>query len=72
MALTKLRGNIITAGTVSKTEIENLTVTADKIADLTITNAKIANGTIENSKLATPPSAGITTGKSIAMAIVFG
>ena len=69
MALTKLRGNIITAGTVSKTEIENLTVTADKIADLTITNAKIAEGTIANSKLASP---GATTGKAIAMAIVFG
>jgi len=62
MALTKLRGNIISTGTISNVKIENGTITNDKIKD----------GTIENSKLATPPSAGISTGKSIAMAIVFG
>ena len=59
MALTKLRGNIITAGTVSKIELENQTITNDKIAD----------GTIQNAKLASP---GASTGKAIAMAIVFG
>lgn len=59
MALTKLRGNIITAGTVSKIELENLTITNDKIAE----------GTIANSKLTVAPA---TTGKAIAMSIVFG
>ena len=58
MALTKLRGNIITAGTVSKIELENKTITNDKIAD----------STIQNTKLASP----FTTGKAIAMSIVFG
>ena len=49
MALTKLRGNIVSTGT--------------------ITNAKIEDGSITNAKLKTP---GATTGKAIAMAIVFG
>ena len=48
MALTKLRGNIISAGT--------------------ITNAKIEDSSIQNAKLASP----FTTGKAIAMSIVFG
>ena len=62
MALTKLRGNIVSTGTISNAKIEDGTITGDKIKD----------GTIANSKLTTPPSAGITTGKSIAMAIVLG
>ena len=49
MALTKLRGNIVSTGT--------------------ITNAKIEDGSITFAKLKTTPA---TTGKAIAMAIVFG
>ena len=48
MALTKLRANIISVGT--------------------ITNAKIEDSSIQNTKLAAP----FTTGKAIAMSIVFG
>lgn len=49
MALTKLRGNIISTGTIS--------------------NAKIEDGSITDTKLKTTPT---TTGKAIAMSIVFG
>jgi len=49
MALTKLRGNIISTGTIS--------------------NAKIEDGSILNTKLKVSPA---TTGKAIAMSIVFG
>ena len=49
MALTKLRGNIISTGTVS--------------------NAKIEEASITNDKLKIQPA---STGKSIAMSIVFG
>lgn len=59
MALTKLRGNIVSTGTITNVKIENGTITNDKIKD----------GTIANSKLASP---GASTGKAIAMAIVFG
>ena len=38
-------------------------------AEGTVTDSSIANGTITNAKLATP---GASTGKAIAMAIVFG
>lgn len=44
-------------------------VTTAKIADSAVTAAKIANSTITEAKLAFTPT---TTGKAIAMAIVFG
>ena len=72
MALTKLRGNIVSTGTISNAKIEDGSLANVKLLDGTITGDKIKDGTIANSKLTTPPSPGVTTGKSIAMAIVFG
>ena len=57
---------------------ENATITNTKIASSTITNTEIASGTITNTQLAANVAAAnlgftpATTGKSIAMAIVFG
>jgi hypothetical protein len=47
----------------------NYTITKFVPADGTVTDAAIADATITNAKLATP---GASTGKAIAMAIVFG
>ena len=47
----------------------NYTISKFIPAEGTVTDSSIANGTITNAKLATP---GASTGKAIAMAIVFG
>lgn len=64
--------------TISNTKIANASITNTQIASATITNTQIASGTITNTQLAANVAAtnlGFTpasTGKSIAMAIVFG
>ena len=68
----------IAAGAVVEADIATGAVTATKIANATITNTQIASGTITNTQLAANVAAAnlgftpATTGKSIAMAIVFG
>ena len=68
----------IAADTIVAADIADTTITAAKIADNTITAGKIANATITNSQLASGVAAAnlgftpATTGKAIAMSIVFG
>ena len=59
MALTKLRGNIVSASTLTGVKFEAGSITNDQIKD----------GTIATNKLAVAPT---STGKAIAMSIVFG
>lgn len=71
---TKIADGAITAakiadGTVVAAEIADGAVTGPKIGLTAINANNIVDGTITNAKLATP---GATTGKAIAMAIVFG
>lgn len=58
-----LLGSVAQVGVVSDD-----TITTAKIQNAAITNDKIADNTISNSKLTTP----FTTGKAVAVAIVFG
>jgi hypothetical protein len=64
--------------TITAAQIANATVTAAQIANATITATQVANATITNTQLAANVAAtnlGFTpasTGKSIAMSIVFG
>lgn len=73
-----ITNNLIADYTITATKIANTTITAAQIANTTITAAKIANATITNTQLAANVAAtnlGFTpasTGKAIAMAIVFG
>lgn len=59
----KLQNNAVT-----EPKIAANAVTTAKIQNAAITNDKIADSTISNSKLTTP----FTTGKAVAVAIVFG
>ena len=56
-------------GSVTSQKIITGAVTGDKLGLTSINANNIVNGTITNAKLASP---GATTGKAIAMAIVFG
>ena len=78
MALTRLRGNIISDNSITGSlqiaplsivgsKLQANIIASDKIIANTIINDDIADGTIENVKLASP----FSTGKAIAMAIVF-
>lgn len=83
-----LRTGTVGAGSITSTELANDSVTSAKIAantivagdiaDYTITATKIANSAITNSQLAANVAATnlgftpATTGKAIAMSIVFG
>jgi hypothetical protein len=68
----------IATGAVSATELASNSVTTAKITDSNVTTAKIANGAVTADKIA--PGAAVSnigftpssTGKSIAMSIVFG
>ena len=68
----------IASEAVTAAKIANVTITSAQIANATITNTQIASGTITNTQLAANVAATnlgftpATTGKSIAMAIVFG
>jgi hypothetical protein len=68
---------VVNPGAIGTTELANNAVTTSKIADEAITEARIADSAVTNAKLASGAAAsnlGFTpasTGKSIAMAIVF-
>lgn len=83
ISTTELAANAVTtakiaAEAVTAAKIANVTITSAQIANATITNTQIASGTITNTQLAANVAAAnlgftpATTGKSIAMAIVFG
>jgi hypothetical protein len=64
-----ITGDKIGLTAITSNLIASAAVTGDKIGLTAINANNIVNGTITNAKLATP---GATTGKAIAMAIVFG
>jgi len=64
-----ITGDKIAVGQITSNLIASAAVTGDKIGLTAINANNIVNATITNAKLATP---GATTGKAIAMAIVFG
>ena len=64
-----ITGDKIAVGQITSNLIASAAITGDKIGLTAINANNIVNGTITNAKLATP---GATTGKAIAMAIVFG
>jgi len=70
----KIQTNAITGDKIAPTTLTgnllaSATITGDKIGLTAINANNIVDGTITNAKLASP---GATTGKAIAMAIVFG
>ena len=69
IGLTAITSNLIAASAVTSTAIAASAVTGDKIGLTAINANNIVVGSITNDRLATP---GATTGKSIAMSIVFG
>ena len=79
IAPTTLTGNLLASATITGDKIGLTAITSNLIASAAITGDKIGltainannivDGTITNAKLASP---GATTGKAIAMAIVFG
>ena len=62
-------GDKIAVGQITSNLIASAAITGDKIGLTAINANNIVDGTITNAKLTTP---GATTGKAIAMAIVFG
>jgi hypothetical protein len=58
----------IAAGTISTSDLADGSITGPKLGATAINANNIVDGAITNTKLATP----FTTGKSIAMSIVFG
>lgn len=69
IGLTAINANNIVDGAINTAEIASQAVTGDKIGLTAINANNIVVGSITNDRLATP---GATTGKSIAMSIVFG
>ena len=69
IGLTAITSNLIAASAVTSAAIAASAVTGDKIGLTAINANNIVVGSITNDRLATP---GATTGKSIAMSIVFG
>ena len=69
IALSQITSNLMAASAVTSTAIAASAVTGDKIGLTAINANNIVVGSITNDRLATP---GATTGKSIAMSIVFG
>ena len=69
IAPTTITGNLLASATITGDKIGSAAVTGDKIGLTAINANNIVDGTITNAKLASP---GATTGKAIAMAIVFG
>ena len=64
-----ITGDKIAVGQITSNLIASAAITGDKIGLTAINANNIVDATITNAKLATP---GATTGKAIAMAIVFG
>ena len=69
IGLTAITSNLMAANAVTSTSIAANAVTGNKIGLTAINANNIVVGSITNDRLATP---GATTGKSIAMSIVFG
>ena len=69
IALSQITSNLMAANAVTSTSIAANAVTGNKIGLTAINANNIVVGSITNDRLATP---GATTGKSIAMSIVFG
>lgn len=69
IATSQITSNLMAASAVTTTSIAANAVTGDKIGLTAINANNIVVGSITNDRLATP---GATTGKSIAMSIVFG
>jgi hypothetical protein len=69
IALNQITSNLMAASAVTTASIAASAVTGDKIGLTAINANNIVVGSITNDRLATP---GATTGKSIAMSIVFG
>ena len=69
IGLTAITSNLMAASAVTTASIAASAVTGDKIGLTAINANNIVVGSITNDRLATP---GATTGKSIAMSIVFG
>jgi len=69
IALTTITGDKIGLTAITSNLIASAAITGDKIGLTAINANNIVDGTITNAKLTTP---GATTGKAIAMAIVFG
>jgi hypothetical protein len=73
-----ITNDLIANTTITSAKIANATITSTQIANTTITATQIANATITNTQLAANVAAtnlGFTpasTGKAIAMSIVFG
>ena len=69
IGLTAINANNIVNTSITGDKIASTTITGDKIGLTAINANNIVDATITNAKLASP---GATTGKAIAMAIVFG
>lgn len=69
IGLNAINANNIVDGAIATAELASQAVTGDKIGLTAINANNIVVGSITNDRLATP---GATTGKSIAMSIVFG
>ena len=69
LATGTVTGDKIGLTAINANNIVNTSITGDKIGLTAINANNIVDGTITNAKLTTP---GATTGKAIAMAIVFG
>ena len=69
IALSQITSNLMAASAVTSAAIAASAVTGDKIGLTAINANNIVVGSITNDRLTTP---GATTGKSIAMSIVFG
>jgi len=69
IALSQITSNLMAASAVTTASIATSAVTGDKIGLTAINANNIVVGSITNDRLATP---GATTGKAIAMSIVFG
>ena len=69
IGLTAINANNIVNTSITGDKIGHASITGDKLGLTSINANNIVDGTITNAKLTTP---GATTGKAIAMAIVFG
>jgi hypothetical protein len=69
MALSKITTNSLAANAVTSAAIADGEIALVDLASNSVGSDQIVNGAVTDIKLATPP---FTTGKAIAMSIVFG
>jgi len=69
MAISKINSRAITDLTISADDLASGSITTAKLADTSITTAKIENNAVTKDKVDTTVA---STGKSIAMSLVFG